>query len=162
MRKNLVLLAIATMMSLSTTAQSLAGHTEMGFTFGSKDGERIELLGDAGAQLNNILYVGAGLGVNYYTTAERWTLPLFANVRVNLPISSSSIQPYLDFKPGYGLSLEDVIDGGFYFSGTAGVEFSDFTVGVGYATQSLGVNAGALGKFNVKSSGITVKVGYSF
>ena len=65
-------------------------------------------------------------------------------------------------KPGYGASLEKGLDGGFYFSGTTGIKFSNVTIGVGYASQCLSWDYNEYIRISGTYDGLTVKVGYEF
>lgn len=137
--------------------------TELGYTFGDNEGERVELLTAAGSQINPYLFVGAGVGLNYYTSDgdNGFVLPIYADLRGYVP-TGSAVHPYIDLKPGYGVNLSDGdSDGGFYINATAGIEIQHFTIGIGYASQSLSFDT-YYGSGSVSSGGFTAKVGFTF
>ncbi|PDP80642.1 hypothetical protein [Prevotella intermedia] len=160
MRK-LLLIAMAGLLSLTASAQKLRGHIEGGYTFGSGDSGRLELVGTIGGDVDKYFRLGGGLGFNYYTDIESFTMPVFANAHVTIPVKGK-IKPYIDLKPGYGASLEKGIDGGFYFSGTTGIKFSNVTIGIGYASQRLSWDYNDYIRISATYDGLTVKVGYEF
>src|SRR5574344_34001 len=149
--------------STSTTSKGFQSFLEGGYTFGDKNGGRLELLTSFGSRVNDIFYVGAGAGVNYYTDADIFTIPLYADLRAYIPVNSS-ISPYIDLKPGYAIGTGDY-KGGLYIDFTAGIEISNFTIGIGYATQALKYDIN-IPYYDVSESfntgGLTLKVGYAF
>ena len=159
--KKVLLVAMVGIISLSASAQSLKGHIEGGYTFGDHDGGRLEFLGALGGKVNKHFFLGGGVGLNYYTTADICTLPIFANARVKIPVSGN-IRPFFDLKPGYGVSLDSDINGGFYFNGTFGIEFSKVTVGIGYGTQTFKVSDGFHTSAIGSNGGLSLKLGYEF
>lgn len=148
----------------------LAGYVEGGYTVGSKDAHRIEILTSIGIQASPYIYGGVGVGVNYYTTAdiEEFTLPIYANVRGMLPLWGS-VAPFLDMKVGYSVGLSSEIGSGFYFSTTAGVEVGRFSAGLGIAVQNLRqqvnysspVFTGTVSA-SATTAGPTFRIGYRF
>ncbi len=160
MRK-LFLIAGAVLFGLTVSAQQLRGNIEGGYTFGSGNSGRLELLGAIGGNINKYFRLGGGLGFNYYTESENFIMPVFADVHVTVPVQGK-IKPYIDLKPGYGASLEKGLDGGFYFSGTTGIKFSNVTIGVGYASQCLSWDYNEYVRISGTYDGLTVKVGYEF
>ncbi len=130
------------------------GFAEVGYTIGTGDfGEdRIELNTSHGYQFNPYLYVGGGIGINYYNDIEWYGMPIFANIRTN--ILDNKIAPFVDLKIGYtGL---DII--GFYLATSAGCR-----IGLGKKTA---VNVG-LGYTYQKAEGVTcggfaLKAGFEF
>ena len=77
------------------------GFIETGFTFDISDygADRVELLTTHGYQFNNYLFVGGGVGVNYYTDADLASFPVFASFRANF--TNKRITPFGDIKTGY-------------------------------------------------------------
>ena len=53
----------------------------------------------AGYQFNNFFFLGAGLGADYYLTIKDWSMPIFAQARVNF--LNKKITPFFDFRFGY-------------------------------------------------------------
>lgn len=92
-----------------------------------------------GCQINPFLYVGGGVGINYWLDREIYGVPVFGHVRSELHrLFKKNFSPYLDVKMGY--SLSDVE--GFYFAPSVGCHFyfghskTGISVGVGYVLQN--------------------------
>ena len=135
--------------------------SEAGYTFGDKDCGRLEVLTSGGYQINPYLYLGVGLGWNYYTDADASMMPFYGNVRAYIPIENA-IHPYIDIKPGYSIGLTNSEDKGFYIGATAGIEVSNFTVGIGYSSQTLNCkiyDEGNYYNYHISSGGFTIKIG---
>lgn len=85
MRK-LFLIAGAVLFGLTVSAQQLRGNIEGGYTFGSGNSGRLELVGAIGGNINKYFRLGGGLGFNYYTESEDFIMPVFADVHVTVPV----------------------------------------------------------------------------
>lgn len=153
--KKIKFLALAVALAVSATAsaqfsntgkKSSGSHTsdgdsgyrafvEAGYTVGTGEAaaDRIAVSTSHGYQINPYVFVGGGAGVNYYHSAEQWSIPIFANARGTLQLDGS-VSPFLDIKIGY--SAADV--SGFYFSPSVGCKFGKFTVSAGYELQKMG------------------------
>jgi len=88
----------------SNASRSLKGYKgfiETGYTFDISDygADRFELSTTHGYQFNNYLFVGGGVGVNYYTDADLASYPIFASFRANF--TNKKITPFADIKSGY-------------------------------------------------------------
>lgn len=97
-----------------------------------------------GVQINPFLYVGAGLGANYWLDSQTWALPIFAHIRTELhKVFKKNVSPYFDVKGGY--SVVNVTGG--YFSPEIGCHFyfghskCGLSVGVNYTLQSAEVSS---------------------
>lgn len=125
---------------------------EAGYGVGTGDYgvDRIELSTTHGYQINPYIFVGGGLGVNYYHSPDLWSMPIFANARVNF--INSKISPFFDLKIGAAIGLtnnsESSYSGeakgsvsGFYFSPSIGCRFNKFTISAGYELQHLSAEA---------------------
>jgi len=137
--------------------------TEIGYTFGNNEGGRAELLTAAGCQINPYLFVGGGVGLNYYTASDgdAYVVPIFADLRGYIP-TGSAVHPYIDLKPGYGVNTSGGdTDGGFYINTTVGIEIKHFTIGIGYASQSFSIDS-YYGSGSISSGGFTARVGLTF
>lgn len=106
---------------------------------GDYDSDREFLYTSHGCQINPFLYVGAGVGVNYWFDDEAWSVPVFGHVRSEFHgLFKKNVSPYVDAKMGY--SFADVE--GFYFAPSVGCHFyfghskSGISVGVGYVLQN--------------------------
>ena len=146
MKKILLIAAIATgMMFGKVQAQeshSYRGFTEIGFVFGvgdkSKNFDRFSINTTHGYQLTDMVFLGAGLGLDYVTDSNGAALvPLYGDVRVDIPIGSVSIKPFVEAKVGYSCGDLD----GFYMQPTAGIRIPVYShirginVGLAYKMQ---------------------------
>ena len=89
-----------------------------------------------GSQILPQLFVGAGLGLEYYTEPEVLMVPVFADVRVNF--INGPVSPLLGVKVGY-TALGDFE--GFYFNPMVGCRFGltnklALHTAIGYALQN--------------------------
>lgn len=115
------------------------GFAEFGYTFGVGDGtDRLSLYNTHGYQIDKNFFIGAGVGVNYFTKGELFNMPIFADFRVN--ILDFGITPFVGVKAGY--SLFDV--SGFFFSPTVGCRFAPndkiaYTFTFGYELQRFSI-----------------------
>lgn len=140
----------------------LRGIIEAGYTAGNNNCGRFEFTPALGYRINSYLFLGAGAGLNYYTTSDVLMLPMYGDIRGFLPLESS-IHPYLDIKPGYSFHLsKNTTTNGFYINFTAGIEISHFTVGIGYASQKLTTSFDDWGSFSVSTGGFSIKIGTFF
>lgn len=96
------------------------GFIESGFIFDLSDcnANHLNFSTIHGYQFNNYLFLGGGVGINNYTDADSYSVPIFANFRVNF--MDKRITPFADITSGY--SAGDV-EGGFANMGL-GVRFS--------------------------------------
>ena len=82
------------------------GFVEAGYTIGVGEyGEdRASMLTTHGYQINPYLYVGVGSGINAFLKKNTtlWSVPIFADVRVN--VINHSICPFVDLKFGYSVA----------------------------------------------------------
>ena len=78
---------------------------------------RVALSSTHGVQIIPYLFVGAGVGFNYYHESELWNMPFYADVRSN--VLKGKVTPFVDFRIGY--SVGNVA--GFYMSSTIGCDF---------------------------------------
>lgn len=112
------------------------GFFDFGYTIGVGDfGEgRVALSSTHGVQIIPHLFVGAGVGFNYYHESALWNMPFYADVRSNF--LKGKVTPFVDFRIGY--SAGNVA--GFYMSPTIGCDFgfgkkSGFSIALGYEYQ---------------------------
>jgi hypothetical protein len=108
-----------------------------------------------GAMLSDYLFVGAGIGLNYYPVEVRGTvgelyddelnavaIPIFADVKGFFPINDK-LKPFLNLGLGGSVvahQTEDLgINGGFYCDFGAGVQYKDWNFGLGLQHQSFGL-----------------------
>lgn len=114
------------------------GFVDFSYTLGvgdwGKDHDRINLMTSHGIQIVPQLYVGLGVGVNYFYDDEAVGLPIFGHFRSDF--IPGDVTPFFDMRIGY--SLIDVE--GFYLNPSLGCRFavSDnvaLNLSVGYTLQ---------------------------
>lgn len=71
-----------------------------------------------GCQLNPMLFVGAGIGINRCNKIDNWIAPVFADGRVDFKFGHFT--PFADLRLGYNLAQ----GGGVYFSPSVGYRIS--------------------------------------
>ncbi len=131
---------------LATTAfaqeQGYRGFTDLSYALGvgdnSKDFDRFGLSTTHGYQIDDMFFVGAGLGFEYVRDAAVALVPIYADVRMDIPLRSSSVKPFVDAKIGYAAGQVD----GFHFAPTVGVRVpvrfvQAMNFGIGYRLQKL-------------------------
>ena len=134
---------------------------DFGGVIGSQNGGRLEASASFGSQINQYIYIGGGLGVNYYTHRDAFVYPLFAEAKVYVP-TNTIIHPFVSLRPGYGVSTASNYGGGFYISTLCGIEINRYTIGLGYSLQSLNDMRFSNEGIGFNTSGFTVKVGLKF
>ncbi len=85
----------------SNSLRGYKGFVETGYIFdlSDYDANRFTLSTTHGYQFNNYLFVGGGLGLNCYTDADLYSVPIFASFRANF--TKNKITPFADIKSGY-------------------------------------------------------------
>ena len=159
MKKLFLTLVVATLFAASAFAQdakSYRGFTDLSYTLGvgetSENFDRFTLSTTHGYQLDDMFFVGAGVSFEYVRDAALALVPIYADVRMDIPLRGRSIKPFVDAKIGYAAGQVD----GFYFAPTVGVrvpvKFVDaMNFGFGYKLQKIqdaGTNTNAI-TFNV-------------
>ena len=159
MRKLFMTLVVATLFATTAfalEAKSYRGFTDLGYSLGvgekSEDFDRFTLSTTHGYQLDDMFFVGAGIGFEYVRDAAVALAPIYADVRMDIPLRSRNIKPFVDAKIGYAAGQVD----GFYFAPTVGVRVpvkfvKAMNFGLGYKLQKIqdaGTNTNAI-TFNV-------------
>ncbi len=152
--------------SFSSTVKSYGlksgyrGFIDLGYSVGVGDwGEgRIEFSTSHGYQIIPYLFVGLGVGVEYYHESEVWEIPIFVHLRGSLPCHSI-VQPFIDWKIGYTVYDAD----GFYMCPSVGCRFAvsdmcGLSLSLGYTMQKF--DYGWFGRKDC--GGFTIKVGFDF
>ena len=137
-------------------AKSYRGFTDFSYSLGvgdkSENFDRYTLSTTHGYQLDDMFFVGAGVSFEYVRDIAASLVPIYADVRMDIPLQSRSIKPFVDAKIGYAAGEVD----GFYFAPTIGVRVpvrfvKAMNFGLGYKLQKIqdaGSNTNAL-TFNV-------------
>lgn len=159
MKKLFLTLAVATLLATTAFAQdakSYRGFTDLSYTLGvgetSENFDRFTLSTTHGYQIDDMFFVGAGVSFEYVRDAAIALVPIYADVRMDIPLRSRSIKPFVDAKVGYAAGQVD----GFYFAPTVGVRVpvrfvQAMNFGLGYKLQKIqdaGTNTNAI-TFNV-------------
>lgn len=159
MKKLFVTLVVTAMVATAAFAQdakSYRGFTDLSYTLGvgdtSEDFDRFTLSTTHGYQLDDMFFVGAGLSFEYVRDVAVALVPIYADVRMDIPLRSRNIKPFVDAKVGYAAGQLD----GFYFAPTVGVRVpvrfvQAMNFGLGYKLQKIqdaGTNTNAI-TFNV-------------
>lgn len=132
------------------------------------DAGKIDWTTTHGYQINPYLFVGAGVSLDCYTRYTKFSMPIFADVRVT-PLKGN-ITPYIDVKGGYtGIGWFK----GLYFVPTIGCRFgltnrTGLYVGLGYSLQQTNTKMyewDPLDKIEdeyINFNAFTFKVGFDF
>ena len=108
-----------------------------GVGVGDVESSRLGISTVHGYQINPYIYVGAGLGVNYYLDDDLFNVPIFADARLTWPVSRAAAL-FFDYRIGY--SAGDVE--GFYMAPSFGIRLgrkSAFNFSIGYEYQGCDV-----------------------
>lgn len=119
-------------------AKGFKGFVEDSYSFGTdgiyywRGGLNVSL----GYQISPYLFVGGGIGTEYYGDPEVFTFPLFADVRVNF--INGPVTPFLGTKAGYTVNSHFA---GFYFNPMVGCRVGltnklALHAAIGYALQN--------------------------
>lgn len=91
-----------------------------------------------GLQVNPYLFLGAGIGANYWDSYETWSFPVFADVRAELHKAiKRNFSPFAEVQLGYSIGDAQ----GLYFSPQIGMHFyfghkkTGISAAVGYTVQ---------------------------
>ena len=159
MKKLFTTLVMATLLATAAFAQeikSYRGFTDLSYTLGvgetSEDFDRFTISTTHGYQLDDLFFVGAGISFEYVRDLAVALVPIYADVRMDVPLHSRNIKPFVDAKIGYAAGQVD----GFYFAPTIGVRVpvkfvQAMNFGLGYKLQKIqdaGTNTNAI-TFNV-------------
>ena len=144
MKKFLILL-VTVFIATSAFAQDAKGYrgfTDFSYSLGvgdnSEDFDRYAISTTHGYQIDDIVFVGAGVSFEYVRKAAISLVPIYGDVRVDIPLSSGSVKPFIDAKVGYAAGTID----GFYFAPTVGVRIpvnfvKALNLGLGYKLQKI-------------------------
>ncbi len=140
------------------------GGADLGYSLGVSyiDGTgRLNVSTTHGCRLIPELYVGAGLGVDYYHDGSTYGIPIFADFRGYF--TRQAVKPFLNFRIGYSVGEVE----GLYFSPSIGVNYKMLDISLGYTYQKADVfyydiyfEEFCFEKANIGA--ITIKVGIRF
>ncbi len=145
MKRLFMTLVVAVLLVATAFAQNAnkyRGFTDLSYSLGvgdvSTDFDRFALSTTHGYQLDDLFFVGAGVEFEYVRNAAIALVPIYADVRADIPIRSKSIKPFVDAKIGYAAGEVD----GFYFAPTIGVRVpvkfvKALNFGFGYKLQKI-------------------------
>ena len=148
------------------------GFLDVGYNFGVGDYKegRVELLTSHGYRPVEFFYIGLGVGVDYWFDSKLVSIPIFANIRGDIP-TGTIVSPFLDVKFGY--SPYDI--NGLYGNFSIGCSFATSANGgvyisFGYQMQRADhkgfLYVPGYGSYNVKDKitvgGLSLKIGVEF
>ena len=108
------------------------GGVDLGYSIdaNSLDGTgRLNVSTTHGYRVIPELYIGAGLGFDYYHDGSVFGIPIFADLRGYF--TRKAVKPFLNFRIGYSVGDID----GFCFSPSIGVNYKMLDVNIGYTYQ---------------------------
>ena len=114
-----------------------------------------------GYQFNPYFFIGAGTGLCYWTDPEEFGVPVFIDLRTDIP-TESKISPFVDLKLGTDASTSKFCHYGNLAIGCriALVKQLAFNVSLGYQFQKY--EAGKKHKETFTTNGISIKAGIEF
>lgn len=141
---------------------SYMGMVDVGYSVDTRGvgAGRVEVSTSHGCLLIPYLYLGAGVGFQYYHSASAFNIPIFANFR-GYPMKGD-IKPFLDLRIGYSVGDID----GLYFSPSVGVSLKRFDLSIGYTMQKATVydydSYYGYDYYSVNFGAVTFKFGFRF
>lgn len=117
---------------------------------------RISFSTTHGCLLLPYLYIGGGLGFDFYHTGRVYGVPLFANLRGYF-VKDREVRPYLNARIGY--SVGDIE--GLYLVPTVGLTYGHLDLSVGYAYQEAKMYYFD-GPYIWHTGAVTIKIGWRF
>lgn len=108
------------------------------------EGGGLSLKTTHGLYLYPRMYVGAGLGINYYASLENvefsyndshtiMFIPLYGDVRFDFLKKTNT--PYIDLKAGYSFSTKSYFSSGAFLNPSIGYSLGNFYFSLGFITQ---------------------------
>lgn len=121
---------------------------------------RVSISTSHGCRIIPYLYVGAGMGFDYYHGLNDLRVPIFGDFRGYF--TKGKVKPFLNFRIGYTLFT------GFYLAPSVGVNYQKLDISLGYTYQGAkiydiyGSDWWRYYSENVNLGGLTFKVGIRF
>ena len=156
----LVVVVLFATTAFSQEVKNYRGFTDLSYTLGvgenSEDFDRYALSTTHGYQLDDLFFIGAGVSFDYVRDLAAALIPIYADVRMDVPLRSRNIKPFFDAKIGYAAGEVD----GFYFAPTIGVRVpvnfvKAMNFGFGYKLQKIQ-------DASTNTNAISFKVGIEF
>lgn len=138
---------------------SYMGMVDLGYSIDVRgmSAGRVEVSTSHGCLIMPYLYVGGGVGFQYYHSASAFNIPIFADFR-GYPIIGN-IKPFLNFRIGY--SVGDMK--GLYLSPSIGVSINRLDISMGYTVQKVSVYSFDYnGIYDLNFGALTFKFGFRF
>lgn len=157
----LVLTALFAATAFAQDAKSYRGFTDFSYTLGvgdtGEDFDRFTLSTTHGYQIDDMFFMGAGVSFEYVSDTGAALVPIYGDVRIDIPVGSHRVKPFVDAKIGYAAGK---IFDGFYFAPTVGVRVpvgfvKALNFGLGYKLQKVNVA-------KVNTNALTFNVGIEF
>lgn len=151
----ILILSVATLQPVS--AQSYRGFADIeGGIFSCFDGyindPIIGLTTTHGVQLAEKFFIGAGTGI--LTDIHFAAMPLYTDFRFDF-FNGKKVNPFVDLKAGYALTITHFDDSGLYLNPTVGVRIR--------LTERMGINIGLSFPIIITiDGGISIKAGIDF
>lgn len=137
---------------------SYMGIVDVGYSVDTRGvgAGRVELSTSHGCLIIPYLYVGGGVGFQYYHSASLFNIPIFADFRGYA--MKGDIKPFLNIRIGYSVGDID----GLYFSPSVGVSLKRCDISVGYTMQKATVYDYYGWTNSVNFGAVTFKFGFRF
>ena len=89
--------------SAKNTLRGYKGFVDFGYVGDVSDynASKVGVTTSHGYQFNNYLFLGGGVGLDYFTELESVSVPMFANFRANF--INKKVTPFADLKAGYSV-----------------------------------------------------------
>ena len=137
-KRFLIILAMFMIAGFSANAQSrYSGEVDFGYSLSLDEVfDQVGVSTTHGISINERLFLGAGVGVNYAYDIEQVMMPVYANLKGFLPLSEKT-SFFASADVGYTIGFDnDYLGGsvsGFYCCPAVGVKLNKFKVQVGYS-----------------------------
>jgi len=140
---------------------SYMGMVDLGYSVDARgfSAGRAEFSTSHGCLIMPYLYIGGGVGFQYYHTLDGFGIPIFADFR-GYPMKGD-IRPYLNFRIGYSVSDAE----GMYLTPSVGVSINRFDINLGYTMQNVTVyyeDDRYIYQESINLGAVTFKLGFRF